>query len=257
METDHSDKQPNIIILVAAYDYACLCMIGKIGWMNGTMAWWPTNSAHGKIVLLRDFVAPHEKRLRQASEAGAIGAIVLRPSDIAIQPGYDMYLVDGSDRRRITIPVLQVIHGKRGGLNLKHLADGSWVSARPSHPNRFKQIYDTPTQAILNILLSLWEIAIIGIGVLRMSQIYNSDPIAFRFYQPGFLCVSMEVIGAIIRLAYTCVDPFLSFRIIPYHPSLILLTLSCPITLSAGILLTFFCMYFLRSRLSGSIHSDG
>jgi hypothetical protein len=201
--------------------------------MNGTIEWWPSNNVAGKIVAKYRNEPPHEPFLRQMQSLGATGVVLLRK--LSAHPGFSMYIVDGSNRKDIWIPTVEATFQTQ---HIRDLPSGSPISIKPG-VNEFKKIADTPFQLILNLILSFWEIAIIAIGCYRIWEFYFVGGWAWSSTAP--LCCLLEVIGALLRLAYTIVDPFYSYRMLPDNATIILITISFPFSLAAGILLTFFC----------------
>lgn len=217
----------------------------KMGWVNGSVQWYPTNSVAGHVILFStDYIPPYEPYLREVSAKGASAAVFMFKSTTYLTPGFSMYQVDGQERKSIHIPVFEVVFGLPGTLLLPTLPNGSWISVRPSYYSPWKGVADSPFQLIWNLILSFMEIAIIVIAVLRLRQFYIASEIdgqPLGLFSPALLCTSFECVGALLRLAYTCVDPFESYRLLPYSVATIGTTISLPFTLSAGIVLTFFC----------------
>lgn len=162
-----------------------------------------------------------------------------------------MHIIDGSDRRDITIPVMEVIYPR--SQRVDDIAEGTYITINPS-PNRHKEANETPFQLIFNLIQSFWEMAIIVVGLYRVYQFYGLEDMPFLSVAP--ICCMLEVIAALLRLAYTCVDPFYTYRMLPDKASLLFITLHIPFSETAGILLTFFCAYlsftfhFLHSTAS-------
>ena len=146
-----------------------------------------------------------------------------------------MYIIDGSNRKDIYIPAIEAAY--RNEL-IRELPSGSPISIRPGE-NKFKKAADSPFQLIFNLILSFWELAIICIGCYRIWEFYFIGGWAWTSTAP--LCCLLEVIGSTLRLAYTFVDPFYTYRMLPDTATVILITVSFPFSLAAGILLTFFC----------------
>lgn len=149
-----------------------------------------------------------------------------------------MYIVDGTDRRDIVIPVVEIVYPRSQPLN--KLPDGTEVSIHPG-TNRHKKGQDSPFQLVMNLVQSLWELAIISLGLYRVYQFYGVEQLQFLSVAP--ICCLLEVIAASLRLAYTCVDPFFTYRMLSNPVSLVLITLSIPFSESGGILITFFCTF--------------
>jgi uncharacterized protein with PQ loop repeat len=218
---------------------------------NGTIAYMPNDDVRGHIAIFKDFSGPHEHRIRQAQNSGAVAVFIVR--NYKFNTGFGMFLVDGSDRRDIKIPVFEGRYNRafetgacktpKGRFTL--LPRGSFVSIRPMI-NKFKAIADSPFQIIFAIILSIWETFIIIFGLYRIHQLYNTAK--YPILTAGPICCILEVVGATIRLAYTCYDPFWAWRILPEIASEYLITASFPFSLTAGILLTFWCAYPPRPR---------
>jgi hypothetical protein len=267
----------------------------------------------GKIALFKDVHAPHEKRLRQAQERGAIAALVIK--SFKYPPGFGMYSIDGSDRKDIKIPVFESGYGypfdpekkkprfqqeetqilqwlqeneegdvpnsgggvvvlssgpssssssSSGGgggasstsvwnissngflcpytkrVNLDLLTSGSYISIVPM-VNEHKRALETPFQLVMSCILSIWEAAIIIFGLYRIHQLLLPPDSVYIAAAP--ICCTLEVIGATLRLIYTCTDPFFSYRILPDPVGQSGISVSFPFSFTAGVLLTFYCTY--------------
>jgi hypothetical protein len=216
---------------------------------NGTVAFMPNDDVRGRIAVYLDFSGPHESRIKDAQEAGAVAVFIVR--DYKFATGFGMYLVDGSDRTSLSIPVFEGRYNnkfqsgdcKTPVVRFTKVPHGTAVIIRPL-PNLFKRAADSPFQLILAIILSLWQIFIITFGLFRIYQLCIISQIPF--HTSGPICCLLEAIGAAIRLAYTCTDPFWAWRILPDSGSQMLITLSFPFSLTAGILLTFWWAEMLR-----------
>lgn len=205
----------------------------QVPWLNGSITWNLNENTKGKIYVSSTF-APHEPHIRAAQRQGAIGYLAVRTGHFP--PGFSMFVIDASDRREIVIPVMEVIFPR--SQPLKSLPEGSYITIQPS-PNRHKKANETPFQLVLNLIQSFWELAIIALGVYRLYQFYGEQGLPFLSVAP--ICCLFEVVAATLRLSYTCVDPFYTYRMIPDRVSLIFVTISMPFSETAGILLTFFC----------------
>lgn len=151
-----------------------------------------------------------------------------------------MFQVDGSDRRRLKIPVFEALV-RSTTHPFFSLHDGVAVKMT-TMPNRFVIPAREPFQLAANLVQSFLEMAIVVIGLFRLRQFLRFTGAQFHFLSIGPICIFLEMIGALLRLAYTCVDPFYTYRMIPDQISVVLVTVSFPFTLTAGILLAFFCM---------------
>lgn len=151
-------------------------------------------------------------------------------------PGFGMYIVDGSNRSDLAIPVLEATYGPHD--NFLKLPEGTSIQCVPTE-NLHKKFADTKFQLVMNLVHSFWEMAIAVIAAYRLYQFY------FELHSPFFsiapLCCMLEGMAALIRLAYTVFDPFYTYRVLTYYVSIVLVTLSWPFSEAAGILLTFFC----------------
>jgi hypothetical protein len=229
--------------------------------VSGTIQEWPEGDMTGKIVLMKGFHAPHEKRLRQAQSRGALAVLLIR--EISFPPGFGMYSIDGSDRRKINIPVFEAGYGYKFDpsrrqtntsssllapgtqcnlnpkVKLNRLSSGDTVTIIPME-NRHKTALDTPFQLIMSIFLSVWETSIVSFGIYRIHQLISFDPDS-RIIAAAPICCALEVTGALLRLIYTCIDPFYTYRILPDPAAQSGITISFPFSFTAGVLLTFYC----------------
>ena len=94
----------------------------------------------------------------------------------------------------------------------------------------------------MNLVLSFWEMGIIFLGSYRIYQFYALAGLPWLAVAP--ICCAFEVAAAILRFAYTIVDPFFTYRMMSDSASNIMITISFPFSEAAGILLTLFCTYF-------------
>jgi hypothetical protein len=204
--------------------------------ITGPITWNSHGDLQGKIVMAKTALG-HEALARRVSKAGALAVLFIRPGKFP--PGFAMYLVDGSERESITIPVMEATFPP--GMHLDKLVDGSVIHASPT-PNLHKKAADTRFQLVLNFIQSFWELAIMVLGSYRIYQFY------FIANMPAFsvapICCCFEVVAASLRFAYTIVDPFFAYRMLSEVASNTLITISFPFSETAGILLTFFCTSF-------------
>lgn len=203
--------------------------------MNGTI----TRSLKGDLtvkIYLGKTLPPHESKIRELQAKGAAAAIFYFVGNF--EPGYAMYSVDGTNRSDLWLPVMEAVSPKSKSLD--KLPEGAFVQCIPTE-NQHKRVHDTKFQLILNLIQSFWEIAIACLAVLRFYQFYVVAH--YPLFSIAPLCCTLEGLGALIRLGYTVVDPFFSYRMIAYQTSMAVITLSWPFSESAGILLTFYCTY--------------
>lgn len=190
--------------------------------------------------------------MRKAIEKGAIAVVVAR--DRAGDPGQGMYYQESGDQRDLNIPVIEIYQVVRSSAHALINAvgpDGIEVSIWPQE-NQWKKANDNIIfQIVLNVILSGMEVAILVLGILRINR--WSSPSCSRLSSIGPVCIMLEMVGALLRLIETVVDPFFTFRIYPATFGLILLTSSFPFLLTSGILLTFFWAETLKaSRVQAS-----
>lgn len=188
-------------------------------------------------------VAPHESRIAAAQRAGAVAALFYRISR-SDHPGTSMFFIDGSDRKRLKIPVFEAVVRTKTHAVFS-FPDGHEVQLRPQ-PNLYAQKGRGHFQIFANLFQSFMELAIVCVGLYRIRQFWCFTQGTWRLLAIGPMCIVLEMIGALLRLAYTCVDPFFTWRMMPYGASLTLVTVSFPFSLTAGILLAFFCTYHFR-----------
>jgi hypothetical protein len=175
--------------------------------------------------------------LRDLQRQGALAVVILRKIG-SHHPGFSMYIIDGSDRSDISIPVVEASYGGPKGDSILSLPNNSPVTIT-YRENLHKRAADTKFQVILNAILSSWEFVIIILGTYRVYQFWFIQEFTWKATAP-FCCV-LEVIGAMFRFGYTLVDPFYAYRMIPDEVTISMITVSFPFALSSGILLTFFC----------------
>jgi hypothetical protein len=153
------------------------------------------------------------------------------------KPGDGMYAVDGRERRSITIPVLEAYATKSD--NITKIPDGTHVQIY-ADKNVWKEIKDGLFYPICNFLVSLWEIIIIAMGIIRIHQFLMADR-DFSVLSIGPLCLTLEIIATSIRFSHTILDPFWSARMFHTDTQNVLMTVHIPFSLCSGILLTFYC----------------
>lgn len=182
--------------------------------------------------------APLEGVIDSAQKAGAVAALFYRVSTVD-QPGSAMYIVDGSDRRRLKIPVFEAVVLRKDH-PVFDLPDGYEVRMLPSRNIYFFKGKER-FQWVANLVQSFLEMAILTIGFFRVRQFLLFKEIKFTIFSIGPICIILDMIGALLRLAYTCVDPFYTFRMIPDRVAIVLVSVSLPFTITAGMLLSFYC----------------
>lgn len=219
-------------------------------WVNGTMVWSDSKNKVGKIVCLSGVGAPYQTRLLKEVEAGAIAVVIYR--DRSDTPGLGMFYTRmGFDESKLNIPVIEAYESFSEPESLHNFRSrmppgGIEVTIHPEE-NKWKTMNDrSGVQVFFNLLHSFMEIAILTIAAHRLS-------LWIRFSSSGLVsigpvCIALESIAAALRLANTCVDPFVSFRTMPTPFSEILFTAYLPFQFSAGILLTFFWAETLTSH---------
>lgn len=203
--------------------------------MNGTVTLDKDGDVRGKIVVTQT-QPPVEIIVRELQHKGAAAVIFARVG--TFQPGFSMYVVTGKSRSDLWLPVMEATFPP--GKHILKLPEGSFVQCIPTE-NLHKRAYETKFQLIMNLILSFWEIAIIVIACHRIYQFYFVAHSPLLSIAP--LCCTLEAIAAALRLAYTLVDPFFTYRMLRLEASNVLITVSWPFSESAGILLTFFCTY--------------
>jgi hypothetical protein len=202
-----------------------------------TMVDSKSESVQGKVVLLKEAQAPYERFLRPLSAKKVAGIVVVR--DRSGEPGQNMYFVDLSDQSSINVPVVEVFQSKKARNSLFKLPENVEMSVN-LYPevNPWKTVNENKFQLVANIVLSLLELGIISIAVYRLVLFWRYEGLQLSLAQ---VCLTTELIATLLRLGYTMVDPFWSYRIYHNRASMFLLTLHMPFSLTAGILLTFFC----------------
>lgn len=204
--------------------------------INGTITWNRSGDVRGKIVVSPN-LPPHEASIREFQAKGAAAVLFYRIG--SYPPGFSMYVVDGSNRGDIWLPVMEVTSAKNK--HFPKLSEGAFVQCIPTE-NLHKKANDSKFQLVMNLVQSLWEMAIVFVAVYRLFQFYFVAH--FPLFSIAPLCCTFEGVAAALRLAYTVVDPFYTYRMLDFSTSVVLVTISWPFSESAGILLTFFCTYF-------------
>lgn len=235
---------PHTLVLPVLPPFALtnlLLPFSQITSINGTITWNRNGDMRGKIVL-SPLLSPHETYIREFQRKGASAIVFYRPG--AFHPGLSMYFVDASDRRDLAIPTMEATFTKDKSFLL--LPEGAFIRCLPTE-NLHKKATETKFQLIMNLIHSFWEMAIIAIAAYRIYQFYVELHVPIYSIAP--LCCTLEGVAAALRLAYTVVDPFFTYRMLSYDVSIVLVTISWPFSEAAGILLTFFCTYDpLRTR---------
>lgn len=196
----------------------------------------------GQIIVVRNWVYPYDPVLREL--------VRLRPKAVLMTqktsgtPGDGMYSVDGGERRSINYPVAEIYTSKDS--DFADLPDGTYVEIQ-FEDNAYKKIKDGLYYPIVNSIMSLWEICIAILGAYRIHQ-FSLEDANFSFFSIGPLCLSLEIIAALLRFSHTLVDPFWSARLFPNTAQNVLMTIHLPFLLSSGTLLTFYCMHFFHSN---------
>lgn len=150
-----------------------------------------------------------------------------------------MYTIDGSNRKELKIPVFETMV-RSSKSPFVTLPPDTYITMQ-IQPNHYISRNKEKFQAFMNVFQTLLEFAIVIVGLYRLRQFFYFSEGQFHFLSIGPVCIVLEIIGALLRVACTSVDPFFTYRLMPNEASLILISVSFPFTLSAGILLTFFC----------------
>jgi len=156
-----------------------------------------------------------------------------------------MYYNDGLDRRGIDCVVLETF--MNGEHDASSIPEGTFLEIEVEE-NPWKRVKDTKFQVFASSLLSCWEFCIIVMGFYRLYQFYTSGA---SIGSIGPLCLLFEIGAVLIRLAYTLVDPFWTYRMLHTTASNIIFTAHYPFGLCSGILLTFYCASILFLSLFG------
>lgn len=199
-----------------------------------------SDEVEGRLVILNNPVYPVDWLLREIAKRQPAGALILRQCAVILcpgDPGEGMYTTDGKSSQTINYPVVEAIY--TGDPHITELPDGTYLTVLVEE-NKWKRVADTHVWVILGALWSLWEISIIILGGFRLFQFAESEH-GLQWLSIGPLCISMEMIGASLRIVNTLVDPFWSTRILNTNVAYSMLTINVPFTFSSGILLTLFC----------------
>ena len=194
-----------------------------------------TEQLSGLILLLKAPSIPYDPHLRQLCPFKPLAIIILR-YDKGI-PGKAMYFTDGLDRRSIDCIVIEAFMD--GTQDASKMPDGTSLQIQVE-TNPWKHVKETKFQAIVGSLLSAWEVIIILMGAYRLNQFFMSGATKGSI---GPLCLMFEIGAVLVRLAYTLVDPFWTYRMLHTTASNILFTAHYPFGLCSGILLTFYCTW--------------
>jgi hypothetical protein len=208
------------------------------GWLNGTAVLDSAADKVGKIVFVVDRFAPYDRFILREIKAGAKAVVFLR--ERSGDPGQTMFLVDGSDQKGLTVPCVEIFQSTSvpGSIAKNFPAEGLEVSIWPQE-NKWKTANDkTAFQVFFNVFNSACELLIISISIIRLSQWFR-DP-ETKILSIGPICITLELVSAVLKLAYTIVDPFWTFRMMPDNAASVMLTVSLPFQFSSGILLAFF-----------------
>lgn len=205
------------------------------------MVFWGDGSVLGKIAVFFNHIAPHEPVIRKAQAAGAAAVLICRYSNTEIYPGSSMFTVDASNRKELVIPVFETMVRKRTDAFLS-LPINTGITMM-IQPNRYVIPARNSFQLFANLFQTFLEFAIIVVGLYRLREFFYFSEGQFTFLSIGPVCILFEIVGAFLRVAYTSVDPFYTYRLMSDKASMVLVTISFPFTLSAGILLTFFCTF--------------
>jgi hypothetical protein len=206
--------------------------------ITGTLLHHPTADAEGKIVLIQSPSYPYEPMLRTLA--------LQRPKAVIItqkrrgEAGEGMFYVDGRDRSGITFPVAETYITNEN--NVSRLPDGAVVTI-VFDENPWKVAKENKFQVVFGFLLSFWQLIILAIGTYRLYQFYQAE-VKVSWLSIGPVCLVLEMISVALRLAFTCVDPFWSQRMLPNSAGNAFFTIHMPFQLASGILLTFYCTFF-------------
>jgi hypothetical protein len=159
-----------------------------------------------------------------------------------------MYYITGESQADLTIPVVELFEPekKQGTVTMEATKMGSLEVRIWAMENQWKKANEvTAFQVTWNVILSLFELAIIALCIVRLWDWYFV--LGFSFFSIGPLCIFIELIGTLVRLSNTIVDPFFSMRTMTIIPGMILMTASFPFFFTTGILLTFYWAESLSS----------
>lgn len=215
-------------------------------WLNGTLKHYPTDEVEGNVVLWYRPAYPYDPELRKLALKKPAGVIMVQ--DKRGTAGEGMYAVDGKNRNSINFPVCEIYVIKK--INVTALPDNTYVRVQFDE-NPWKKIKDGPFYPIMNSVTSLWELAIVLLGIYRINQFYNYDQ-HFSLLSIGPLCLALEIIASGIRFGHTLLDPFYSARMYSSVAQGVLVTVHLPFALASGILLTFYCAYTPNPKVQGA-----
>lgn len=209
----------------------------QIDWINGTATYALTGDLQGKVVIVPGtwFTKPYDGYLRALAPHRPAGVLIVKPS-VAI-PGDGMYASDGKDRLPINMPVVEAVSGRKG--NPGKIKEGTYITIKVEK-NAWKAAKSTAFPVVAASLLSLCEAITIGVIMVRLHQ-FSLSPIPMLSIGP--VCLVLELLGTLLRFAYTLVDPFFIHRMLPYAVSSALFTVHLPFTMASGVLLTFYCTW--------------
>lgn len=196
----------------------------------------------GNIAMLVDVASPYEPYIRAQKDAGAIAVVIVR--NRSGEPGQAMYLVDGHSQADLNIPVVEIFQDPTQPDSLPKMVtdNGMFVHLYPQE-NKWKKCNESVFQPIFQSILSAMEVFVVLTGLWRLYEWTSTG----QWMTIGVVCVVVEILASFVRLAFTLVDPFFSYRVITANPAQVLLTASFPIEIAAGILLTFFWAETLSS----------
>lgn len=164
----------------------------------------------GKICVVVNHVPPHEPIIYSAQQLGAVAVLFVRISATVMDPGSTMYFIDGSDRKRLTIPVFETIaYSETDPICV--LPAGTYIMMQPT-PNEFMRVNSTPFQLVMCLTQSLLEIGIFAFGSFRLKQFYDGEGSFRALLAIGPIVISLELGGVLLRLIYTSYDPFWTYR---------------------------------------------
>lgn len=194
--------------------------------------------------MVGNIISPYERHIRKAVQDGATALVIVR-NRLGI-PGQSMYQIL-SDNRDLTIPVVEVFQLAvlPGSIASSVGPAGVHVSIYPQE-NQWKKANDViGFQIFLDVVHTGLETAILIVGLWRIHQ--WTTPSCGRLFSIGPVCIALEMVAAVLRLVYTAVDPFWTFRVYNAFVGMIMMTISFPISLASGILLTFFWAETLKA----------
>lgn len=142
--------------------------------------WSSASSYAGKIVLWKK-PPPYERYIRESVKKGAIAVVMIRHAPSS--PGFGMFLIDGSNRKDLTIPVVEAQAGskmkgkgwefcgeaKRGGEF--NVPNGAFISMKLPI-NKYIGASQSPFLIFAIVALGLWETGIICLAIFRLSQFH-------------------------------------------------------------------------------------